>query len=170
MKAYTACICALTRIKTNYPAYDNSMPSSTLYGAGTLMAAQLALEHGIACSTAGGTHHAFPAAGSGFCIINDLAVTANVLLATSQRVDRVFVLDLDVHQGDGTAACLSGREDVFTCSFHAEKNFPARKQQSTLDVPLPDGMGDDAYLRCAVVAQCLLVQVCNESPLTLSAV
>ena len=113
------------------------------------MAAQLALEHGLACSTAGGTHHAFPAAGSGFCIINDLALTANTLLATSPRVSRVLILDLDVHQGDGTAACMAGREDVFTCCFHAARNFPARKERSTLDVPLPDGMGDAAYLRCA---------------------
>lgn len=113
-----------------------------------MTAAQLALEHGLACSTAGGTHHAFPSAGAGFCIVNDLAITAEALLRTHARVNRVLILDLDVHQGDGTAACFSGRQDVFTCSFHAEKNFPTRKEKSTLDVGLPDGMADDAYCRC----------------------
>ena len=99
---------------------------------------------------AGGTHHAFRATGSGYCIINDLAITAETLLARRQ-VDRVLILDLDVHQGDGTAAIMGGREDVFTCSFHAENNFPSRKQCSTLDVGFEDGTTDDGYLRCAPV-------------------
>lgn len=114
------------------------------------MTAHLALEHGLACNTAGGTHHAQHAAGSGFCIINDLAITALQLpLAAPARVRRVLVLDLDVHQGDGTAQILQGREPaVFTVSVHAEKNFPARKQRSSLDVGLDDGVGDEEYLRC----------------------
>ncbi|DBA88559.1 hypothetical protein WJX79_002699 [Trebouxia sp. C0005] len=114
--------------------------------AGTLLTAELALQHGLACNTAGGTHHAFPSFGSGFCILNDLAVTAEVLLHRN-AVDRVLILDLDVHQGDGTAFIFQGRKDVFTLSMHAANNFPARKQNSTLDVPLPDGMEDDDYLR-----------------------
>lgn len=136
--------------------------------AGTLTAAQLALEHGVACSTAGGTHHAFPDAGAGFCIVNDLAITTETLLATHPRVDRVLILDLDVHQGDGTAACFSGRDDVFTCSFHAEKNFPTRKEQSTLDVGLPDGMGDATYCRCALACMQHTVGFCLGTAATAS--
>lgn len=114
--------------------------------AGTLLTARLALEHGLACNSAGGTHHAFPAAGSGFCILNDLAITAAVLLREA-AVQRVLILDLDVHQGDGTAFIFEGEPRVFTMSIHGEGNFPARKQRSDLDVPLPDGTADDEYLR-----------------------
>ncbi|BDA50809.1 Acetoin utilization protein AcuC [Coccomyxa sp. Obi] len=114
--------------------------------AGTLLTARLALEHGLACNTAGGTHHAFPSAGSGFCILNDLAITAAVLLREA-AVERVLILDLDVHQGDGTALIFEGEPRVFTMSMHGEGNFPARKQRSDLDVPLPDGTADDEYLR-----------------------
>ena len=117
--------------------------------AGTLMTAELALEHGLACATAGGTHHAHPAAGAGFCIVNDLAITAATLLARPQaRVARIAILDLDVHQGDGTAACLQGRPDVAAVSVHAARNFPARKVAGTRDVALPDGVGDDEYCSC----------------------
>jgi acetoin utilization deacetylase AcuC-like enzyme len=114
--------------------------------AGTILTAELALEHGLACNTAGGTHHAFPDYGSGFCILNDLAVTAELLLRQG-RARRVLILDLDVHQGDGTAAIFSGRRDVLTLSVHAAANFPARKQASHLDIGLPDGTGDQQYLR-----------------------
>jgi acetoin utilization deacetylase AcuC-like enzyme len=93
--------------------------------------------------TAGGTHHAFPS--HGYCILNDLAVAAEELLARG-AARRVLILDLDVHQGDGTAACFAGRADVFTMSVHAASNFPARKQRSHLDVALDDGTGDEAYL------------------------
>lgn len=113
--------------------------------AGTLLTAELALDRGLAVSTAGGTHHAFAGHGSGFCILNDLAVTA-LELQRRGDVRRVLVLDLDVHQGDGTAAILRGKAGMVTVSFHAEKNFPTRKQKSDLDMALPDGMGDDAYL------------------------
>lgn len=113
--------------------------------AGTLLTAELALEHGLACNTAGGTHHAFPSFGSGFCILNDLAITAD-LLVKQEKAQRVLILDLDVHQGDGTAACFQGRKDVFTLSVHAESNFPAKKQKSHMDVGLRDGTGDDEYL------------------------
>jgi acetoin utilization deacetylase AcuC-like enzyme len=114
--------------------------------AGTLLTAELALKHGLAVSTAGGTHHAFRAAGSGFCILNDLAVTSEILLQRGQ-VDRVLILDLDVHQGDGTAAIFQDRRDVFTLSVHAAQNFPSRKQHSHLDIALPDGTEDEAYLK-----------------------
>lgn len=120
--------------------------------AGTLLTAQLALKHGLACNTAGGTHHAYADAGSGFCILNDLAYTAAVLLQQG-AVQRVLILDLDVHQGDGTAAMCAGNPGIFTLSVHAANNFPARKQTSSLDVPLPDGLGDEDYL--AAVAEVL---------------
>jgi acetoin utilization deacetylase AcuC-like enzyme len=112
---------------------------------GTLLAARLALEHGIACNTAGGSHHAQAETGAGFCVFNDVAVAARRLQAEG-RVGQVLVVDLDVHQGDGTARIFANDPSVFTFSMHAEKNFPSRKAVSDLDVDLPDGMGDDAYL------------------------
>jgi acetoin utilization deacetylase AcuC-like enzyme len=112
---------------------------------GTLLTARLALQHGIACHLAGGTHHAFPDHGSGFCIVNDVAVAIRVLLSEG-ALARALVVDLDVHQGDGTAWIFAGDERVFTFSAHGATNFPARKQVSDLDLPLPDGLEDDAYL------------------------
>ncbi|KAK9825365.1 hypothetical protein WJX81_004281 [Elliptochloris bilobata] len=114
--------------------------------AGTLVTAELALKHGLACNTAGGTHHAHHAAGSGFCVVNDLAVAAAALLQAG-RVKRILILDLDVHQGDGTACIFQGQPEVYTCSVHAAANFPARKATSSRDIALPDGTGDDAYLQ-----------------------
>lgn len=114
--------------------------------AGTLLTARLALEYGLACNTAGGTHHAFPAFGSGFCILNDLAVTAKALLR-EEAVKKVVILDLDVHQGDGTAVALKYEPQAFTVSVHCQSNFPSRKQESDLDIGLDDGLGDDEYLR-----------------------
>ncbi|AGY56441.1 histone deacetylase [Gloeobacter kilaueensis] len=113
---------------------------------GTVLSARLAISHGLACNIAGGTHHAFADFGSGFCIFNDLAVAARVLLAEG-RVSRVLIVDLDVHQGDGTARIFAQEPAVFTFSMHCEQNFPARKQQSDLDVSLPIGTGDAVYLR-----------------------
>ncbi|WP_194854791.1 histone deacetylase family protein [Alloalcanivorax venustensis] len=119
---------------------------------GTLLTAQLALKHGIACHLAGGTHHAHYDFGSGFCILNDLAITARALRAGG-LVKRVLIFDCDVHQGDGTAAILAGDPELFTCSIHCEKNFPTRKSRSDLDVGLPVGLEDDGYL--AVVEETL---------------
>jgi len=112
---------------------------------GTMMAVELALQHGLAASTAGGTHHAFADFGSGFCIFNDLAVAARYAQRIL-RVGRVLIVDLDVHQGDGTASILAGDPDIFTLSLHCGDNFPFRKQTSDLDVELPVGMEDEAYL------------------------
>ncbi|MDM9381175.1 histone deacetylase [Chlorogloeopsis sp. ULAP01] len=113
---------------------------------GTILTAQLALSHGLACNTAGGTHHAFPSYGSGFCIFNDLAIASRVLQKFG-LVRKVLIVDLDVHQGDGTAFIFQGDDSVFTFSMHCEVNFPGTKQKSDLDVPLPVGMEDDAYLQ-----------------------
>ncbi|MDF1833904.1 MAG: histone deacetylase [Alteraurantiacibacter sp. bin_em_oilr2.035] len=112
---------------------------------GTWLAAKLAMQHGFAANSAAGSHHALHDTGAGYCVFNDLAVTANRLVAEGDA-RRVLIIDCDVHQGDGTASLLAGREDVFTLSFHAEKNFPVRKARSTLDVALPDGMADADYL------------------------
>ena len=112
---------------------------------GTLLTARLALRHGIASHLAGGTHHAHPDFGSGFCIFNDIATAAQVLLDNGEA-KRVVVVDLDVHQGDGTAACFAAEPRVTTLSVHAASNFPLRKVASDIDIPLPDGTGDDAYL------------------------
>ena len=112
---------------------------------GTLLTARLALDSGLACHLAGGTHHAHPDFGSGFCIFNDCAVAAAVLLKQNV-VQQVLVVDLDVHQGDGTAACFKSDPRVFTLSVHAQSNFPLRKVNSDLDIPLDDHCGDDAYM------------------------
>jgi acetoin utilization deacetylase AcuC-like enzyme len=113
---------------------------------GTVLTARLALQYGLACNTAGGTHHAFPTYGSGFCIFNDLAIAARVVqkLGLAQKI---LIVDLDVHQGDGTAFIFAEDATVFTFSMHCEVNFPGTKQKSDLDVPLPIGMEDDSYLR-----------------------
>jgi acetoin utilization deacetylase AcuC-like enzyme len=113
---------------------------------GSILTAKLAIEYGIACNTAGGTHHAFPNYGSGFCIFNDLAIATRVLQQMG-IVKRVLIVDLDVHQGDGTAAIFQGDRSVFTFSMHCEVNFPGTKQQSDLDVPLAEGMEDREYLQ-----------------------
>ncbi len=113
---------------------------------GTILTAQLALKYGLACNTAGGTHHAFPSYGSGFCIFNDLAIATRVLQQL-KLAREILILDLDVHQGDGTAFIFQNDKSVFTFSMHCEVNFPGTKQKSDLDVPLPVGMDDDAYLQ-----------------------
>ena len=113
--------------------------------AGTVLTARLALEHGVACNTAGGSHHAFAGYGAGFCVFNDVAVAARVLLAES-LIGSALVVDLDVHQGDGTAAILADDPRVLTLSVHCRANYPARKQQSDLDLALDAGIGDRDYL------------------------
>tara|TARA_R110000850_G_scaffold16992_8_gene52612 strand:- start:3846 stop:4688 length:843 start_codon:yes stop_codon:yes gene_type:complete len=128
---------------------------------GTLLAAHLALSHGIACHLAGGTHHAHYDFASGFCILNDLAVTAKTLLAQG-KVDKVLIFDCDVHQGDGTAAILAQEPRAITCSIHCEKNFPARKAQSDLDVALPPDTRDAEYLE--VVASTLSNLIHQQQP------
>jgi acetoin utilization deacetylase AcuC-like enzyme len=112
---------------------------------GTLLAALAALEDGFAANLAGGTHHAFADHGEGFCVLNDVAVAIRVLRRDG-RARRALVVDLDVHQGNGTAAIFEGDADVFTFSMHGERNYPMNKQRSTLDLGLPDGTSDEAYL------------------------
>jgi len=115
---------------------------------GTLLTAELALQHGLACHLAGGTHHAHYDFASGFCIFNDLAITSRYLLA-SGRAQRVLIFDCDVHQGDGTARILENDSDIITVSLHCENNFPARKAHSDWDIPLPRNLDDTGYLKVA---------------------
>lgn len=119
----------------------------------TLMAARAALGEGLAANLAGGTHHAYADKGSGYCVFNDVAVAARLMQAEWHRRHgysrpglKVLVIDLDVHQGNGTAAIFKEDVSVFTFSMHGEKNFPFRKEASDLDVELPDGCGDEPYL------------------------
>ena len=112
---------------------------------GTIQASLFALTHGVAFNIAGGTHHAGRDFGEGFCLLNDQAVAAAYLLDT-QQAKKVLIIDLDVHQGNGTAHIFEHHPDVFTFSMHSEKNFPFIKERSDLDVALPDGMHDEAYL------------------------
>lgn len=115
---------------------------------GTIDAARLALQHGIAANLAGGTHHSFSDHGEGYCVLNDVAVSTRVI-QRSHGVRQVLVVDLDVHQGNGTASIFRDDPSVFTFSVHGERNYPLRKELSSCDVGLPDGVGDDEYL-CAL--------------------
>jgi acetoin utilization deacetylase AcuC-like enzyme len=116
----------------------------------TIAAARGAIAEGVAANLAGGTHHAYPDRGSGYCVFNDVAVAARLMQAESHRLQRrllrVLVIDLDVHQGNGTAAIFKDDPTVFTLSLHGAKNFPARKEAGDLDVEFDDGCGDAEYL------------------------
>jgi acetoin utilization deacetylase AcuC-like enzyme len=116
----------------------------------TIAACRAALAEGVAANLAGGTHHAYPDKGGGFCVFNDAAVATRLMQAEWARTRRlplrVAIVDLDVHQGNGTAHIFRGDPSVFTLSLHGQKNFPFRKEPGDLDVDLPDGTGDDAYL------------------------
>jgi acetoin utilization deacetylase AcuC-like enzyme len=125
---------------------------------GTYLAARLALANGFAANSAGGSHHALADTGAGYCVFNDLALAA-VRLVEEGTVGRLLVVDVDVHQGDGTAALTAGRPEIATYSIHAAKNFPVRKARSTLDVELPDGTADDEYL---VTLESTLVPLLDE--------
>jgi len=112
---------------------------------GTIDGALFAIDKGVAFNVAGGTHHAGSFWGEGFCLLNDQAIAANYLLNNS-LAQRILIIDLDVHQGNGTAEIFQKEPRVFTFSMHGDKNFPFRKEKSDLDVPLADGIGDDIYL------------------------
>lgn len=113
---------------------------------GTLMATEYALEYGISMNIAGGTHHAFTNKGEGFCLLNDQAIAAR-FLQWEKNLGNILIIDLDVHQGDGTAEIFKNDPSVFTFSMHARNNFPFQKEHSSLDISLPDGTGDKEYLQ-----------------------
>lgn len=112
---------------------------------GTIDCALYSLQEGVALNVAGGTHHAFSDRGEGFCLLNDFAVAANYLLR-QQKAKRILIIDLDVHQGNGTAKIFENDPCVFTFSMHGAHNYPFHKEVSDLDIPLPDGIEDEAYL------------------------
>lgn len=113
---------------------------------GTLQCALFAREFGVALNVAGGTHHSFSYKGEGFCVFNDIAIAANYLLH-HRIVRKILIVDLDVHQGNGTAQIFRNEKRVFTFSMHGAKNYPLRKEQSDLDIPLPDKLTDEPYLK-----------------------
>ena len=129
--------------------------------AGTVLAARLALEHGVAGNLAGGSHHAMPEGGAGFCVFNDVGVAGRLLLDEGS-VSKILIVDLDVHQGDGTAKIFADEPRAFTFSLHCEKNWPRRKVPSDLDIGLEEGLGDEAYLR--VLAETLPDLLTQEKP------
>ncbi|WKE64459.1 histone deacetylase [Gallaecimonas kandeliae] len=131
--------------RIGFPMSDRLIERTLAANKGTLLAAELALEQGLALHLSGGYHHAHYAKGGGFCIFNDLAMAAQTLVAGG-KVKRVLVFDCDVHQGDGTATMLAGHPDCISVSVHAERNYPARKPDSDLDVALPEGLTDGPYL------------------------
>lgn len=112
---------------------------------GTIDCCGYAFQYGVALNVAGGTHHAFYEHGEGFCLLNDMAIAANQLLHL-QQAKKILIIDLDVHQGNGTAKLFEANENVFTYSMHGEHNYPFRKEKSDWDVPLKDGIGDEEYL------------------------
>ena len=134
---------AMRRIGFPWSSHVARRARATMGGA--VEAAKAALEHGVSGQLAGGTHHAHYDFGSGYCIYNDFACAALTLL-DENFAQRIAIIDLDVHQGDGNAAILGGRKDVFVFSMHGDKNFPFRKEASDLDVALADGTGDSNYL------------------------
>ena len=130
-----------------FPWSEAMVERSRRSAGATLAAAKTALSDGIAANLAGGTHHAYRAKGSGFCVFNDSAITARTLQKEINPKLQVAVIDLDVHQGNGTAAILQGDPSIFTLSIHGQNNFPFQKEKSDLDVGLEDGCNDQTYLQ-----------------------
>lgn len=132
--------------KTGFPLSQGLVEREVIIMNGTVQAALFALEFGIGMNIAGGTHHAFTNRGEGFCLLNDMAVAANYLL-THRQIKKILIVDLDVHQGNGTAQIFRDEPRVYTFSMHGGNNYPLHKEKSDLDVPLPDGIEDAAYLK-----------------------
>lgn len=132
--------------KTGFPLSAALVDREVVIIGGTVQAAEFALQFGAAMNIAGGTHHAFTDRGEGFCLLNDQALAAHHLLDT-QQAQQILVVDLDVHQGNGTAQIFAQEPRVFTFSMHGSNNYPLRKETSDLDIPLPDGIEDKAYLQ-----------------------
>ncbi|EAZ82773.1 histone deacetylase family protein [Algoriphagus machipongonensis] len=132
--------------KTGFPLSSELVSREVHIMAGSIQAAIYAIDYGIGMNIAGGTHHAFTNRGEGFCLLNDLAITANYLLE-NKLAKKVLIIDLDVHQGNGTAEIFQETPEVFTFSMHGKANYPMHKEKSDLDVELDDGMKDFEYLK-----------------------
>lgn len=128
-----------------FPVRSSLVDRGRYIAQGTLTGAEYAMKYGAAMNIAGGTHHSFPHKGEGFCIFNDIAIASNVLLREG-KVQKILIIDLDVHQGNGNAHIFQGRPEVFTFSMHGERNYPLRKEKSDVDIGLPDGTKDREYL------------------------
>lgn len=131
--------------RIGFPWSETLVSRTLMSTAGTVLTAEKALEHGVAIHLSGGYHHAHKDFGSGFCLFNDLVIAAKHMLER-EHVDKVLIIDSDVHHGDGTATLCADELDIITLSFHCDKNFPARKPDSDLDVPLSRGTSDDTFL------------------------
>lgn len=131
--------------KTGFPLSQQLVDRERRIAQGSIECCHYALEFGISLNIAGGTHHAYTNRGEGFCLLNDIALAAHYLL-DRKLANRILVLDLDVHQGNGTAEIMAKEERVFTFSMHGAKNYPLHKEKSDLDIALPDGIEDSAYL------------------------
>ena len=132
--------------KIGFPQSPALIERELIITQGTIDASFYALEYGAALNVAGGTHHAFADRGEGFCLLNDIAIASNILLR-QKLSQKILIIDLDVHQGNGSASIFNGQGQVFTFSMHGAKNYPFRKEASHLDIGLPDGTEDDAYLK-----------------------
>ena len=131
--------------KIGFPLVDSVVKRSLVATGGTVLASKLALEHRIACNTAGGSHHANFDGGAGYCVFNDVAVAANYLL-NKGLVKKILIVDLDVHQGNGNSDIFENNKDVFTFSMHSKSNYPAKKSKSDLDIELEDNTEDQKYI------------------------
>ncbi len=131
--------------KIGFPLIDSVVKRSFIATGGTVLATKLAIHYGLACNTAGGSHHANYYGGSGYCVFNDVAVAAKYLLNRG-LARRILILDLDVHQGNGSADIFKDDKNVFTFSMHSQSNYPAKKSKSDLDVELKDNMEDKEYI------------------------
>ena len=131
--------------KIGFPLIDSVVQRSLVATGGTVLASKLAINYGISCNTAGGSHHANYDSGAGYCVFNDVAVAAHYLLNRG-LANKILIVDLDVHQGDGTASIFAFDDKVFTFSIHCAKNFPFRKQQSDWDIALSMNITDQEYL------------------------
>ena len=141
----TGCLPALAQKAIGFPWSPEMVERSRRSAGATICAARAALTDGVSLNLAGGTHHAEFERGGGYCCFNDIAVAARLMQA-EKRIERALVIDLDVHQGNGTAEILRDDASIFTFSMHGEKNYPFRKEESDLDIALPDSTGDETYL------------------------
>lgn len=132
--------------RTGFPLSQQLVDREVIIMQGTVQCTQYALEYGVSMNIAGGTHHAFTNRGEGFCLLNDIAIAANYLL-DQQQASKILVVDLDVHQGNGTAQIFRNESRVFTFSMHGANNYPLHKEHSDLDIGLPDGVTDSFYLK-----------------------
>jgi acetoin utilization deacetylase AcuC-like enzyme len=132
--------------RTGFPLTQDLVGREVVIANGTIEATHFAIEYGVAMNIAGGTHHAFTNRGEGFCLLNDQAIAANYLLAT-EKVKSILIVDLDVHQGNGTAEIFKHEPRVFTFSMHGANNYPLKKEKSDLDIGLMDHTNDPFYLK-----------------------